>query len=341
MRLRSAVSRTRPLALCIFAVGILVAFPLIARPFALDIACQIFLAVIGALSLALLTGIAGQVSLGHAGLLAGGAFAVGILYHEFSAPFWITIPAAAVTGGVFGLVFGLPSLRLRGLYLAVSTLALHFVVVYLGGEYESLRSYSTGIVVDPPQAFGYKLQEGRGWYFVLLMAAAAAYWFCRNLLNSGTGRAWGALRANETVAQALGIPVARYKLLAFVVSSSMTAVGGALFAYYRGFVSIEAFSLYLSIQYIAMIIIGGMGSLIGALLGAAFVIIMPYAIETAVLTIPNATQYVGSLFAIIYSAFGMLMICFLVFEPNGLIGILKRMLSNGQTRGRQGRSDRQ
>lgn len=324
-RATSAPSVATPrLILVGIGIALLLIIPLIARPFALDIACQIFLAAIGALSLALLTGIAGQVSLGHAGLLAAGAFAVGILFHELAAPFWVTIPVAAVTGAVFGLVFGLPSLRLRGLYLAVSTLALHFVVVYLGGEYETLRSYSAGVVVDPPKAFGYTLQDPRSWYFVLLAAAAIAYWLCHNLLYSGTGRAWGALRSNETVAEALGIPVARYKLLAFVISSSITAVAGALFAYYRGFVSIEAFSIYLSIQYIAMIIIGGMGSLPGALLGAAFVVLMPYAIEGAALKIPNANQYIGSVFALIYASFGAVMIAFLMFEPHGLVGLLRR-----------------
>jgi len=317
-------------------IVVLLAFPLVARPFALDIACQIFLAAIGALSLALLTGIAGQVSLGHAGLLAAGAFSVGILYHELAAPFWVTIPVAAITGALFGLIFGLPSLRLRGLYLAVSTLALHFVVVYIGGEYEALRSYSAGVVIDPPKAFGYTLQDSRSWYLVLLAAAAIAYWLCHNLLHSGTGRAWGALRSNETVAEALGIPVARYKLLVFVISSSMTAVAGALFAYYRGFVSIEAFSLYLAIQYIAMIIIGGMGSLVGALLGAAFVVLMPYAIETAALTIPNANQYIGSIFALIYAAFGGVMIAFLMFEPHGLIGLLRRLMSRQNSRAQTG-----
>lgn len=321
----------------VFGVGIvlLLAFPLMARPFALDIACQIFLAAIGALSLALLTGVAGQVSLGHAGLLAAGAFAVGILYHELAAPFWVTIPVAAITGAVFGLVFGLPSLRLRGLYLAVSTLALHFVVVYIGGEYEALRSYSAGVVVDPPKAFGYVLQDGRSWYVVLLAAATIAYWLCHNLLYSGTGRAWGALRSNETVAEALGIPVARYKLLAFVISSSMTAVAGSLFAYYRGFVSIEAFSLYLAIQYIAMIIIGGMGSLIGALLGAAFVVLMPYVIEIGALKIPNANQYIGSAYALIYASFGVVMIAFLMLEPRGLVGLLHRAKSRRRKSGAQ------
>ena len=173
----------------------------------------------------------------------------GILFREANAPFWITLPAAAVVGALLGIIFGLPSLRLRGLYLAVSTLALHFVVIYLGGEYETKRGFSTGIMIDPPKLGGSAITDGRAWYFILLAAAAATLLICLNLLRARTGRAWRAIRAHETVAEALGIGIAGYKLLAFVISSAITAVAGALFAYYRGFVSVEAFSLFLTIQY--------------------------------------------------------------------------------------------
>ena len=127
-------TRTERASLALFVVA-LAGFPFLASPFALDLACQVYLASIGALSLMLLTGYAGQISLGHAGLIAAGAFTTGILAREIAAPFWITLPASALSGIVLGFIFGLPSLRLRGLYLAVSTLALHFVVIYLGGEY--------------------------------------------------------------------------------------------------------------------------------------------------------------------------------------------------------------
>src|SRR5690606_10245188 len=103
-----------------------------------------------AVALMLLTGYAGQISLGHAGLLAAGAFTAGILFKELAAPIWVTLPASGAVGAALGLIFGLPSLRLRGLYLAVSTLALHFIVIYLGGEYETRRGFSTGVVIDPP-----------------------------------------------------------------------------------------------------------------------------------------------------------------------------------------------
>lgn len=301
------------------------AFPFVASAFYLDLACQAFLASIGALSLMLLTGYAGQISLGHAGLLAAGAFTAGILFKELNAPAWLTLPAAAAVGALLGIVFGLPSLRLRGLYLAVSTLALHFIVVYLGGEYETKRGYSTGIVLDPPSFAGFTVSGGRTWYFVLLAFAAGALLICLNLLRSRTGRAWRALRAHETVAEALGINIAGYKLSAFVVSSAMAAVAGALFAYYRGFVSIEAFSLFLTIQYVAMIVIGGMGSLLGALLGALFVTLFPYFIEAILLKLPRAQSYADILFAVNYAAFGAVMILFLVLEPLGLVGIWRRL----------------
>lgn len=317
-------TRTERVSALLFLLA-LAAFPFAASPFLLDLACQVFLASIGALALMLLTGYAGQISLGHAGLLAAGAFTTGILAREVSAPFWITLPASALTGMVLGLIFGLPSLRLRGLYLAVSTLALHFIVIYLGGEYESKRGFSTGILIGPPSLAGYQLTDGRAWYFVLLAAAAVSLLICVNLLRSRTGRAWRAIHARETVAEALGIGIARYKLLAFVISSGMTAVAGCLFAYYRGFVSIEAFDLFLTIQYVAMIIIGGMGSLLGALLGAVFVTIFPYVIEALLNLLPNVESLAGDVFAVNYTSFGVVMILFLVLEPLGLVGIWHRV----------------
>src|SRR5260370_21962805 len=229
-----ALVGTRFEAACLAAFTIaLLAFPLIASPFRLDLACQVFLTCVGSLSLMLLTGYAGQISLGHAGLIAAGAFTVGILFREMNAQCWITLPPAAFVGAALGIIFRLPSLRLRGLYLAVSTLALHFVVIYAGGEYESRRGFSTGIVIDPPSLGGVSVSSGRAWYLILLIAAVATLLICRNLLRARTGRAWGAISAHETVAGPLGIPVARYKLLAFVISSAITAVAGALFAYYR------------------------------------------------------------------------------------------------------------
>jgi branched-chain amino acid transport system permease protein len=299
------------LALCVY--------PFIAGPLWLDLGNQVLLGTIGAVALMLLTGYAGQISLGHAGLLAAGAFSTGILFKEFGASMWITLPASAAVGALLGLLFGLPSLRLRGLYLAVSTLALHFIVIFLGGEYETKRGFSTGIVIESPIA------SARGWYFALLAAAALTLLLALNLLRSRTGRAWRAIHGREAVAEALGISVQRAKLSAFVVSSTLTALAGCLLAYFRGFVSAEAFSLYLTIQYVAMIIIGGMGSILGAVLGTVFVVLFPYAIDGGMALLGLSERLSSVVFAVNYSAFGLVMILFLVFEPQGLVGLWRRM----------------
>jgi branched-chain amino acid transport system permease protein len=311
-------TRTQRIAFGIFAL-VALALPFFASPFALDLANQVLLATVGAVALMLLTGYAGQISLGHAGLLAAGAYTTGILVKEFGAAWWMTLPAAALVGALLGVIFGLPSLRLRGLYLAVSTLALHFIVIYLGNEYETKRGFSTGVVIDSPIA------DARAWYAVLFAAAAVAIVFSLNLLRTKTGRAWHAIRGKEAVAEALGVNIPAYKLLAFVVSATMTSMAGCLFAYYRSFVSAEAFSLFLTIQYVAMVIIGGMGSILGAVLGAVFVTLFPYAIESLVAAVPTPAAWANSLFAVNYAAFGLVMILFLLFEPAGLVGIWRRV----------------
>jgi len=308
-------------------VAAVVALPLVADEYWLQAVLIPFLIYsLAALGLNLLTGYAGQVSLGTGGFMAVGAYAAYNLALRIPETNLILV---LLFGGLMatlvGILFGLPSLRLRGLYLAVSTLALHFVVIYLGGEYETKRGFSTGILVEPPSLAGFKLSGGRFWYFVLLAAAALSLLICINLLRSRSGRAFRAVHARETVADALGISIAGTKLLAFVISSAMTSVAGCLFAYYRGFVSVEAFDLFLSIQYVAMIIIGGMGSLLGALLGAAFVTLFPYAIEALLHLLPNADKLAGDIFAVNYASFGVVMILFLVFEPLGLVGIWHRL----------------
>jgi len=316
-------TRTQKAWLAAFLVAA-AAYPFLAGPLALDVANQALLGCVGAVALMLLTGHAGQISLGHAGLLAAGAFTSGILFKEFGAAFWVTLPASAAVGALLGLAFGLPSLRLRGLYLAVSTLALHFIVIHFGAEYETRRGLSTGITMAPPEIGGWVLADARAWYFVLFAFAAATVLFAANLLRARTGRAWRAIHGREAVAGALGISVQRAKLSAFVVSSMLTSVAGCLFAYFRGFVSVEAFSLFLTIQYVAMIIIGGMGSILGAVLGTVFVTLFPYAIEWLMGAAGLAERLSSVVFAVNYAAFGLVMILFLVFEPQGLVGLWRR-----------------
>jgi branched-chain amino acid transport system permease protein len=315
-------SRWTALLMLLAALGI---FPFLASPFLLDLANQVFMALVGAVALMILTGFAGQISLGHAGLIAAGAFTTAILFKELNAPFWVTLPASGLVGGILGVVFGLPSLRLKGLYLALSTLALHFIVTYIGSEYETKRGFATGILLDPPRIGSWVLNDATAWYFVLLFIGLAVMVFAMNLVRSRTGRAWMAIRDRDVAAAAFGIQVSAYKLYAFVVCSVLTSIAGCLFAYYRGFVSVEAFSLMMTIQYIAMVIIGGLGSLLGAVLGTIFVVLLPYGIDTVVDHLAVPPRFTMYMFAIKHSCFGLIMILFLVLEPSGLVGVWNRV----------------
>jgi len=238
---------------------------------------------------------------------------------------WAALGAAAAVGAALGLIVGIPSLRLRGLYLALGTLAMHHVVLYVASELQSRWGANTGYSIPPPRVAGFTLRGTVTWYYVLTGLAALALCFAANLQRSRAGRAWMAIRDREIAAASVGIPVARYKVLAFVCSSTVTSVAGALFAFQRGFVSVEAFGFLLTIEYIAMIIIGGLGSALGAVLGAAFVTLMPYAIDALVAGLQLRAGAEYYLFPAKFGAFGLLMALFLVFEPQGLVGIWLRV----------------
>src|SRR5213592_726433 len=313
--------RRRALAALVVALLVL---PRVASPFILDLVAQTALAAIGALALNLLTGLAGQVSLGHAGFIAAGAFTTGLLVENGLRSPLIALPAAAVVGAALGIVVGIPALRLKGLYLALGTLALHHVVLYACAEFQNHWGANTGVSVPPPALGPWVLKGVVAWYYALTLAAALTLALSVNLRRSRAGRAWMAIRDREIAAESVGIDVSRYKVLAFVWSSAITAVAGALFAYHRAFVSVEAFGFFLAVEYIAMIIIGGLGSALGAVLGAAFVTLLPYVIDALVAGVsPDAAQYY--VFPAKFGAFGLLMALFLLFEPLGLVGIWRRV----------------
>jgi branched-chain amino acid transport system permease protein len=302
----------------------LLVLPRFASNFVLDLASQAALAAIGALALNVLTGLAGQISLGHAGFLAAGAFTTAALVERGIVSPLLTLPTTALVGAALGLVVGIPSLRLKGLYLALGTLAMHHVVLYVAGEMQARAGGNTGFTIPPARVAGLVLRGTVGWYYAMLAAAAIVLVLTVNLQRSRAGRAWMAIRDRDVAAASVGINVARYKLSAFVWSSVVTALGGALFAYQRGFVSVEAFGFFVAIEYIAMIIIGGLGSALGAVLGAALVTLLPYAIDAAVATVsPGAADYY--IFPAKFGAFGLLMALFLIFEPLGLVGIWRRV----------------
>jgi branched-chain amino acid transport system permease protein len=305
-------------------IVILLGLPRVASGFVLDLAAQAALAAVGALALNLLTGLAGQISLGHAGFIAAGAFTAAALVESGITTPLLVLPAAAVTGAALGVAVGIPSLRLKGLYLALGTLAMHHVVLYGAGEMQNRLGANTGFTIPAPSVFGLVLKGTIAWYYALVAVAALVLVLSVNLQRSRAGRAWMAIRDRDVAAESVGIHVARYKLLAFVWSSVVTSIAGALFAYHRGFVSVEAFSFFLAVEYIAMIIIGGLGTALGAVLGAAFVTLLPYAIDGAVASLRLSTDAGYYLFPAKFGAFGLLMAAFLIFEPQGLVGMWRR-----------------
>ena len=329
-RVRSHAGRPRttllgPNATKLLGLLLLLIFPFAANPFLLDLANLIALASIGSIALNILLGWAGLISLGHAALLGAGAFTVGILFEEFGASIWITLPAAIAVGAAIGVIVGLPSVRLKGLYLAVSTLALHFVVVFLGSEYQTYRRSATGIVIPEPVIGSFALSDKRIWFYVLIAAAAAVALFSANLQRTRTGRAWMALRDRDVAASAIGVNLTAYKLSAFVVSAAMTSFAGALAAYYQHFVAVEAFSFFLTIQYVAMVLIGGPGSIAGSVVGALFVVALPQGVNLGINALPVPPQFKIYTFAVNYALFGVLMGGFLLFEPGGLVRLAARL----------------
>ena len=316
-------TRLRRIAVTAFVLALLV-LPRFASSFVLDLLSQAALAAIGALALNVLTGLAGQISLGHAGFLAAGAFTTAALVERGIVSPLITLPASALVGALLGLIVGIPSLRLKGLYLALGTLAMHHVVLYVAGEMQARAGGNTGFTIPPARVAGFVVRGTVAWYYALVVAAAIVLILVVNLQRSRAGRAWMAIRDRDVAAASVGINVARYKLAAFVWSSAITALAGTLFAYQRGFVSVEAFGFFVAVEYIAMIIIGGLGTALGAVLGAALVTLLPYGIDAFVASVsPGAPDYY--VFPAKFGAFGLLMALFLIFEPLGLVGIWRRV----------------
>src|SRR5574341_1708624 len=273
------------------ALGLVLALclPFVVSPFWLHLANLVALATIGAVALNLLTGVCGQVSLGHAAFLAVGAFTAAILVEQLKVPFPLVLMGAAAVGAVLGLVVGLPSLRFRGLYIAISTLAMHYAILYGLRTYQANLggSATAGMHVPSPALGRLTLGSDRAWYYFLLVIVLGTIATAVNLLRTQPGRAWKALRDRDIAAEALGIHVPYYRLLAFMVSSAMTTFAGALLAYYSNVVTSDEFGLELAISYLAMIIVGGLGSVSGAVLGATFITLLPHAIDKVFAVLPR------------------------------------------------------
>lgn len=302
--------------------------PFVISGHVLHILNLMYISIMGALALNMLTGYAGQISLGHAAFMAIGAVSSHWLANK-GLPFIVVVPTVMLIGGVLGVVVGAPALRLRGLYLVVATVGLHYVVAFIITEYQTggdMLQALTGLQMPVPD-FGYfRIDSPHKWYFALLLILVLVTAFCVNLARTKPGRAWIALRDRDITAAALGINVAYYKILAFVVSSALTCMTGSLLVYFIGSVSVEYFTLTLAITYLAMVVIGGAGSIAGAYLGAIFVGVLPHAI-TGVFEMFGTSARTSMTYVVPSQivVFGLVMILFLILEPKGLVGIWGRI----------------
>jgi branched-chain amino acid transport system permease protein len=294
---------------------------------------------IGAIGLNLLTGFTGQVSLGHAFFLGSGAYTAGYLGGQRGWPFPVVLLMAAVVGGLVGAFVGPFALRLRGNYLAIITVGLVFIGQHVFESWTSVTGGLNGTSVPaPPQVgpvnfaelevLGHRFPRNQGFLYVVWILVALVALTSKNLVRSRPGRAMQAVRDRDVAAEAIGIRLARYKVLAFVVSSSLAALAGALFGTYQQFVAPGDFNLFVSLQYIAMIVVGGVGTTFGPILGALFITAVPRLIEQFSDSIPGVASEPGArgitVFSLNQAIFGALIIAFLVLEPRGLAALWLR-----------------
>ncbi len=275
---------------------------------------------LAALGLNILTGYTGQLSLGTAGFMAVGAFAAfNFVLRIPGIPVLVAFVLAGLTAALVGLAFGLPSLRIKGFYLAVATLAAQFFIEWVLIKFGWFSNYnSSGVITAQPIVIlGYEFNTPRSKYLLTLCIVALLALAAKNMVRSETGRVWMAVRDMDIAAEVIGIRIFRAKLLAFAVSSFYCGVAGALWAYaHLGSVEPAAFTLERSFQILFMIIIGGVGSILGSFLGAAFIVLLPILLDRGVHLIPGLPRDLLSNLEFII--FGGLIIFFLAVEPHGL-----------------------
>lgn len=297
---------------------VLIALPAIFTTYWLDVTNRVGIAVIAALGLNILTGFTGQISLGNAAFLSVGAYTTAWLANK-GVPFIIAMYVSGLVSALVGMVFGIPSLRLKGLYLAIATLAAHFIVEFTVVHWESVTGGVNGISIPPAQIGPLALDNDHRLYYLILAAAVFHLWFAKNLFRTKMGKAFIAVRDHDISAEVMGVNVFVHKLAAFSVSSFFVGVAGSLLAYQAKIISPENFPLGVAIDHLGMVIIGGLGSVLGSILGAAFITLLPEILRLATGQLSGTfPQLVGLFAALKLGVFGLTIVLFLVFEPDGM-----------------------
>ncbi len=316
-------SRTQRIWLAM-AGALLLLFPFMASDYWLYLACLVSINVAGATGLNILTGYTGLVSLGQAAFMGLGAYTVAIVQARWGTPVLFNLLAGGFVAMLGGIVVGLPSLRVKGLYLAIATIAASFIAHFLFANLR-LTGGTAGLTLQPATVFGVVLDTSFRLYWVIVPVTLLMLLGAANLFRTRTGRAFIAIRDRDISAEVLGIPLLRYKLLSFGLSSFYAGVAGGLWAYFFRVVTPESFPLLMSIFFLAAIIVGGMGSILGGILGAVFMTMVPELLKLIVDLLPGGSELAVFLSPVRTMVFGLLIIVFLVFEPQGLAQMWRRL----------------
>ncbi len=314
----------------------LVLFPLLAGPYSIYIINLMAINVIVALGLNLLVGYTGQISLGHAGFFAIGAYATLALMLKASFPFLLALPVAGLLAAGFGFLLGLPALRLEGPYLAIATLGFGLTVTQVLGRLHFLGGHE-GLTAPPLNLFGWLVDSDAERYAVIVPIAVGLTWAMRNLVHTRVGRAFVAIRDSDIAAECIGVNLTYYKTLAFAISAFYTAVAGGLMAFVLNFINPHTFNIMVSILFLAMVVVGGLGSILGSIMGALLITWLQIELGNvdqlikAAGDIPGLGSYISALVNLAftpsglpnfqYVVFGLIMVLIVIFEPLGLYGI--------------------
>lgn len=315
-------------------VGIFFLFfviPFISSPYLIHVLNIIGISSIAAIGLNILIGSTGLISLGHGAFIGVGAYSAAILSTRLEVPFLLTLPLAGAITSMVGMIFGLPSVRLKGLYLAISTLAGQFIIEYVLIQWESLTRGAMGILIPSPSFLGYTLRSDLGFFYVIYLSLSAMVWFAMNIFRSKFGRAFIAIRDNERAAEGMGIVPFQFKLLSFGISSFYAGFAGALWGYYMASITPEPFNLFLSVEYIAMVIIGGLGSIAGGIYGAVFIIFLNETLRWIIDYFMNTGLMIGAGLTIAplrEFVFGLAIVLFILFEPRGIVEVWRFIRSS-------------
>lgn len=305
--------------------------PVISGPYILYVINIIGIASIAAIGLNILVGYTGQISLGHGAFFGVGAYAGAILATALHVSFWVAVPCAGFVTALIGMIFGIPSIRLKGLYLTIATLAGQFIIEYVLVHWEGLTKGTMGIVLPTASFFGISLEGDRAFFYIIFLSLILMTYVAVNIMRTRYGRAFVAIRDNDQAAEGMGIPIFRYKLLAFAISSFYAGFAGAIWAYYMISITTEPFNLGLSVEFLAMVIIGGMGSIAGSIFGATFITLLNEILRwlTDILMNTGILQGVElSVAPIRELAFGCAIVLFILFEPRGLAEVWRIIRSS-------------